>query len=131
MPNFSLAPAIDVLTLGAYPRLPTCIRDRIIPPPSLSVIEKQDACRLLESVIRQRLSRESLPSPLTVTQISKKKKCTIALSILGGLALVPLSIHFHTMPILYAYMNMVSSTYSLFVVAPEKFGIICVVVKLH
>ena len=70
MPNFSLAPAIDVLTLGAYPRLPTCIRDRIIPSPSLSTNEKMDAFRLLETSIRYRLAHETLPSTLVVTDIS-------------------------------------------------------------
>lgn len=70
MPNFSLAPAIDVLTLGAYPRLPTCIRDRIIPPPTLTSVEKQNTCRLLESVIRYRLSHELLPPTMKVADIS-------------------------------------------------------------
>ena len=76
MPNFSLAPAIDVLTLGGYPRLPTCIRDRIIPSPSLTLTERLDAFRLLETAIRYRLAHETLPSSLIVTDISKNVVCT-------------------------------------------------------
>ena len=71
MPNYSLAPAIDVLTMGSYPRLPTCIRDRIIPQPSLTIAEKNDAHCLLESVIRYRLSHDIIPSTLKVTDISE------------------------------------------------------------
>ena len=71
MPNFSLAPAVDVLTMGAYPRLPTCIRDRIIPPLPLTAEENQEVFRLLNSVIRFRLSHEVLPTNITITSISK------------------------------------------------------------
>ena len=70
MPNLSLAPAIDVMTTGSYPRLPTCIRDRIIPPAPLSVSEKKLAYELLEEVIRFSLTRENLPECMQVTSIS-------------------------------------------------------------
>ena len=71
MPNLSLAPAIDVMTTGSYPRLPTCIRDRIIPPALLSVSEKKLAFELLEEVIRFSLTREQLPECMQVKSISK------------------------------------------------------------
>jgi len=61
LPNFSLAGAIDVLTLGKYPRLPTCIRDNIVPLPSLSREENVTVCRQLEHIIQQRLAISLLP----------------------------------------------------------------------
>ena len=71
MPNLSLAPAIDVITTGTYPRLPTCIRDRIIPPPTLSLSEKMLAFDLMESVIRYSLMKEHLPEIVQIKSISK------------------------------------------------------------
>lgn len=64
MPNLSLAPAIDVMTTGTYPRLPTCIRNRIIPRPPLTSTERESTFEMLEAVIRFRLSREHLPSTM-------------------------------------------------------------------
>ena len=64
MPNLSLAPAIDVTTTGTYPRLPTCIRNRIIPRPPLTSTERESTFEMLEAVIRFRLSREHLPSTM-------------------------------------------------------------------
>ena len=61
LPNFSLAGAIDVLTLGKYPRLPTCIRDNIVPLLPLSIEENLKVCRQLEHVIQQRLASSHLP----------------------------------------------------------------------
>ena len=61
LPNFSLAGAIDVLTLGKYPRLPTCIRDNIVPLPPLALEENLKVCRQLEHVIQQRLASSHLP----------------------------------------------------------------------
>ena len=61
LPNFSLAGAIDVLTLGKYPRLPTCIRDNIVPMPPLSHEENVIVCRQLEHIIQQRLAISHLP----------------------------------------------------------------------
>ena len=69
MPNFSLAPAIDVIVMGCYPRLPTCIKERIIPPLPLLSAEQSHAYQLLESVIRHRLSHEYLSEAISVTSI--------------------------------------------------------------
>uniref|UniRef100_A0A1X7SZN9 Mediator of RNA polymerase II transcription subunit 14 n=2 Tax=Amphimedon queenslandica TaxID=400682 RepID=A0A1X7SZN9_AMPQE len=64
MPILSLAPAIDVLTTGSYPRLPTCIKNRIIPRPPLTPEERAMTFILIEGVIRYRLAREHLPSAI-------------------------------------------------------------------
>lgn len=69
IPNLTLAPAIDVLTTGSYPRLPTCIRERIIPKPPLTQAENKESFVLLEGVIRHRLAHESLPPSINVVSI--------------------------------------------------------------
>ena len=68
-PNFSLAPALDVLSTGTYPRLPTCIKERIIPPLPLTDGEKTMAYSLIDVAIRRRLVTETVPSNMTVESI--------------------------------------------------------------
>ena len=68
-PNFSLAPALDVLVLGAYPRLPSCIREKTVNPPPLSSQEQLGAFSLLDCAIRRRLGYESVPEAMKVTHI--------------------------------------------------------------
>uniref|UniRef100_K1QM83 Mediator of RNA polymerase II transcription subunit 14 n=1 Tax=Magallana gigas TaxID=29159 RepID=K1QM83_MAGGI len=47
LPTFSLPCAIDVLTLGSYPRLPSCIRDKIVPPDAITPAEKRQTLQRL------------------------------------------------------------------------------------
>ena len=70
-PNFSLAPAVDVLISGTFPRLPTCIKDKIVPLPPLTDGEEEDARRLLNCAIRHRLLRENIPEAMKVVAIGK------------------------------------------------------------
>lgn len=70
-PNFTLAPAIDVLTTGTYPRLPTCIRDRIVPLPPLTTDQSQEAFFLIDCAIRRRLLAERVPNNLKVKSVGK------------------------------------------------------------
>lgn len=72
-PNFSLAPALDVLTTGTYPRLPTCIKDRILPLPPLKEEEEKQAFSLINCTIRRRLLREKVPDRMAVTFIGEEK----------------------------------------------------------
>lgn len=69
MPNFSLATALDVLSSGSYSRLPSCIRERTVPPAPLSAPEQQEAFSLIECALRRRLLQESIPEPMRVTSI--------------------------------------------------------------
>lgn len=62
LPSFALPIAVDVLTTGAYKRMPTCIRDQIIPVDPISSEEKAKTLRQLTYVIEQRLLNEILPS---------------------------------------------------------------------
>ncbi|XP_070606657.1 mediator of RNA polymerase II transcription subunit 14 isoform X4 [Erythrolamprus reginae] len=64
LPNFAIPYAIDVLTTGSYPRLPTCIRDKIIPPDPITKIEKQTTLHQLNQILRHRLVTTDLPPQL-------------------------------------------------------------------
>lgn len=56
LPAFQVPAAVDVLTLGTYPRLPLCIKSRFIPSPPIS--KREEACVLarLNQVIQSRIS---------------------------------------------------------------------------
>lgn len=91
LPNFSLAGAIDVLTTGTYPRLPTCIRSRIVPSGPLSPDENLRVCGILEDVIRKRLIAQPLPPTiaheLTISRgrvvVTVPKEFQVTLTLLG------------------------------------------------
>uniref|UniRef100_A0A915E4X5 Mediator of RNA polymerase II transcription subunit 14 n=1 Tax=Ditylenchus dipsaci TaxID=166011 RepID=A0A915E4X5_9BILA len=60
LPVFQVAQAVDVLTLGTYPRLPQDIKDRFILKPSLSKEEQTLTLRRLNHVLEYQLSMSSL-----------------------------------------------------------------------
>uniref|UniRef100_A0ACB8FHL7 Mediator of RNA polymerase II transcription subunit 14 n=1 Tax=Sphaerodactylus townsendi TaxID=933632 RepID=A0ACB8FHL7_9SAUR len=64
LPSFAIPYAIDVLTTGSYPRLPTCIRDKIIPPDPITKTEKQATLHQLNQILRHRLVTTDLPPQL-------------------------------------------------------------------
>lgn len=64
LPSFAIPFAIDVLTTGTYPRLPTCIRDKIIPPDPITKVEKQTTLSQLNQILRHRLVTTDLPPQL-------------------------------------------------------------------
>ncbi|KAG9348969.1 hypothetical protein JZ751_029286 [Albula glossodonta] len=64
LPSFAIPFAIDVLTTGSYPRLPTCIRDKIIPPDPITKGEKQSTLNQLNQILRHRLVTTDLPPQL-------------------------------------------------------------------
>lgn len=55
LPNFHLPCAVEVLTTGTYMRLPTCIRDRIVPPDPITPQEKRLTLLRLNQIIQHRL----------------------------------------------------------------------------
>ncbi|XP_052810781.1 mediator of RNA polymerase II transcription subunit 14-like isoform X2 [Mya arenaria] len=69
LPNFSLPCAIDVLTLGTYPRLPTCIREKIVPPDPITSSEKKQVLQRLNQVIQYRLVSSELPKHMRKLKI--------------------------------------------------------------
>lgn len=56
LPSFQLPCAVEVSTLGTYSRMPTCVRDRIVPPDPISLEEKKSTLARLDHIIEQRLS---------------------------------------------------------------------------
>lgn len=56
LPSFQLPCAVEVLTLGTYSRMPTCVRDRIVPPSPITAEEKRSTLARLDHIIEQRLS---------------------------------------------------------------------------
>lgn len=96
LPSFAIPFAIDVLTTGSYPRLPTCIRvsiefpsselscfgflgnilchfsqDKIIPPDPITKAEKQTTLRQLNQILRHRLVTTDLPPQLANLTVGK------------------------------------------------------------
>lgn len=60
LPSFQLPCAVEVLTLGTYSRMPTCVRDRIVPPDPITLEEKRSTLLRLNHIIEQRLSTSSI-----------------------------------------------------------------------
>ncbi|KAL8611339.1 hypothetical protein ACOMHN_014394 [Nucella lapillus] len=71
LPSFSLPCAIDVLTTGTYPRLPSCIRDKIIPPDPITIQEKKQTLQRLNQVIQYRLVSSELPPQMRRLKIEQ------------------------------------------------------------
>lgn len=61
LPCFQIPAAVEVLTLGTYSRLPTCIREKIVPPDPISPAEKRSTLLRLNQIIQQRLVTSVLP----------------------------------------------------------------------
>ncbi|KFM63332.1 Mediator of RNA polymerase II transcription subunit 14, partial [Stegodyphus mimosarum] len=61
LPSFHLPCAVEVLTLGTYSRLPTCIRDKIVPPDPITPAEKRSTLLRLNQIIQYRLVSSELP----------------------------------------------------------------------
>lgn len=55
LPNFHIPAAVEVLTTGTYGRLPSCIREKIVPPDPITTVEKQNTLQRLNRVIQHRL----------------------------------------------------------------------------
>lgn len=60
LPSFQLPCAVEVLTLGTYSRMPTCVRDRIVPPDPITIEEKRATLARLDHIIEQRLSTSKI-----------------------------------------------------------------------
>lgn len=67
-----MAAAVEVLTLGTYSRLPAVVRERLVPPPTLTTSERRVTLRSLAHVVRQRLTTASLPSDVRNLKVRKK-----------------------------------------------------------
>lgn len=64
LPSFHIPCAVEVLTLGTYSRLPTCIRDKIVPPDPITPVERKSTLQRLDQIIQYRLVSSDLPSQM-------------------------------------------------------------------
>lgn len=64
LPTFQIPGAVEVLTLGTYSRLPTCIREKIVPPDPITPSEKRTTLLRLNQIIQQRLVTSVLPEQM-------------------------------------------------------------------
>jgi len=71
LPNFSVPAAVDVLTTGTYPRLPTCIRRKIVPPDPILPKEKKATLKRIEQIILYRLVTEIIPLQVADLKVEK------------------------------------------------------------
>ncbi|XP_058828466.1 mediator of RNA polymerase II transcription subunit 14 [Topomyia yanbarensis] len=55
LPNFHIPAAVEILTSGSYSRLPSIIRERIVPPDPITPLEKRQTLQRLNQVIQHRL----------------------------------------------------------------------------
>lgn len=71
LPNFSIPAAVDILTTGTYPRLPLCIRDRLIPSDPIKPKEKNATLKRLNQIILYRLVTEYIPTQIVDVTVEK------------------------------------------------------------
>lgn len=91
LPNFAIPAAIDVLTSGDYPRLPACIKSKIIDDESNHVLlSDEETISQLNTIIRHRLIMTKIPLDMTdfvikngMVRFSVKNEYEITLSVLG------------------------------------------------
>lgn len=61
LPSFALPIAVDVLTTGTFKRMPTCIKERIVPADPISLDDKKRTLNRISHIIEQRLVSQVLP----------------------------------------------------------------------
>lgn len=71
LPNFHIPAAVEVLTTGTYGRLPSCIREKIVPPDPITNIEKRNTLLRLNQVIQHRLVTGNLLPQMKNLKVSK------------------------------------------------------------
>jgi len=68
---FAIPHAIDVLTTGTYPRLPACIKEKILPPDPITTSEIDTTLKSLTLVIRHRLATRDFPPQMSIDSIAR------------------------------------------------------------
>uniref|UniRef100_A0A1I8PUW4 Mediator of RNA polymerase II transcription subunit 14 n=1 Tax=Stomoxys calcitrans TaxID=35570 RepID=A0A1I8PUW4_STOCA len=96
LPNFHIPAAVEVLTKGTYNRLPTCIRERIVPPDPITIQEKRQTLLRLNQVIQHRLVTGKLMPQLREFKIRNgrvtfevKHEFKVSLTVMGDSPTVP------------------------------------------
>ncbi|XP_001354245.3 mediator of RNA polymerase II transcription subunit 14 isoform X1 [Drosophila pseudoobscura] len=96
LPNFHIPAAVEVLTTGTYNRLPTCIRERIVPADAITPAEKKQTLLRLNQVIQHRLVTGKLLPQMREFRIKNgrvtfevKHEFSVALTVMGDSQNVP------------------------------------------
>ncbi|XP_021960036.1 mediator of RNA polymerase II transcription subunit 14 isoform X1 [Folsomia candida] len=96
LPNFHVPAAVEVLTTGTYNRLPTCIRERIVPPDPITTIEKKTTLNRLNQVIQHRLVTTQLPAQMRNLKIDNgrvlfrvENEFQVSITVLGDGPTIP------------------------------------------
>ncbi|TDG47352.1 hypothetical protein AWZ03_006211 [Drosophila navojoa] len=96
LPNFHIPAAVEVLTTGTYNRLPTCIRERIVPPDAITPAEKKQTLLRLNQVIQHRLVTGKLLPQMRDFRIRNgrvtfevKHEFSVSLTVMGDSPTVP------------------------------------------
>lgn len=71
LPSFHIPCAAEILTTGTYSRLPTCIRDKIVPPDPISSEDKKSTLERLNRIIQYKLVSAELPSQMSSSEIKR------------------------------------------------------------
>ena len=71
LPNFHIPAAVEVLTTGSYNRLPSCIKEKIVPPDPILPYEVESTLARLNQVIQHRLVTGSLLPQMRKFKIEK------------------------------------------------------------
>lgn len=71
LPSFHIPCAAEILTTGTYSRLPTCIRDKIVPPDPISAEDKRSTLERLNRIIQYRLVSSELPPQMSSLEIKR------------------------------------------------------------
>ncbi|XP_022648416.1 mediator of RNA polymerase II transcription subunit 14-like [Varroa jacobsoni] len=71
LPSFHIPCAAEILTTGTYSRLPTCIRDKIVPPDPISTEDKRSTLERLNRIIQYRLVSSELPTQMSSLDIKR------------------------------------------------------------
>ena len=75
LPSFSIQCAVDVLTTGTYPRLPACIKEKIVPPDPITPRDQEETLLRLNQIIEHRLVTSELPSRMRRPYICESCCC--------------------------------------------------------
>nr|NP_612041.2 mediator complex subunit 14, isoform A [Drosophila melanogaster]Q9W0P8.4 RecName: Full=Mediator of RNA polymerase II transcription subunit 14; AltName: Full=Mediator complex subunit 14; AltName: Full=dRGR1 [Drosophila melanogaster]AAF47395.4 mediator complex subunit 14, isoform A [Drosophila melanogaster]AGW25608.1 FI21204p1 [Drosophila melanogaster] len=96
LPNFHIPAAVEVLTTGTYNRLPTCIRERIVPADAITPAEKRQTLLRLNQVIQHRLVTGKLLPQMREFRIRNgrvtfevKHEFSVSLTVMGDNPTVP------------------------------------------
>lgn len=96
LPMFHVPVAAELLSTGGYSRLPLCVRERIVPPPSVTPAQRRATLLRLNHVIEQRLACAPCPPrPLQLrvaagrVRFTARDEFSVTLTLLGEGARVP------------------------------------------